>query len=56
MTNTSPNDWSTGPIAPVETKTIGPIEVDCTGWEADIPAERWSSGRLERAGVPPISD
>ena len=31
------------------TESIGPAAVDCATWDADIPAEQWSSGKF--AGV-----
>jgi hypothetical protein len=47
-------EWSTGRLVRCPAQQGKPIEVDCSGWEADVPAERWSTGRLVRVcqGLP----
>ena len=33
-------------------KNIPSIEVDCSGWDADIPEDQWSHGELENLAKP----
>lgn len=40
--------WSTGNLIRPLSPPSEPIEVDCSGWESDIPAEKWSTGKLVR--------
>lgn len=28
------------------TRACAPVEVDCSGWESDIPESQWSTGKL----------
>jgi hypothetical protein len=52
MTHASGDDWTPGQPVRVETKAVGPIEVDCSKWDADIPEDKWFHGRLEGAVHP----
>jgi hypothetical protein len=46
MTPTPPDQWSTGRLVPATADVPGTIEVDCSNWEADIPAGEWSTGQF----------
>lgn len=47
--NANPNGgWSEGRLVNAA-KHLPAVEIDCSGWEADIPADQWSEGRLENA-------
>lgn len=39
-------DGSSGRLIQAATKSVAPVTVDCAGWDAGIPAEQWSSGKL----------
>lgn len=39
-------DWSSGRMIRTDIKSVGPFAVDCSGWDKDTPAERWSKGKL----------
>jgi len=47
MTHASGDDWTPGQPVRVETKAVGPIEVDCSKWDADIPEDKW----FQKSGV-----
>jgi hypothetical protein len=51
MSPIPPDGMSTGRFVRAYTVALPPIEVDCSGWEADIPPEQWSTGRFESVCV-----
>lgn len=52
----TPGDASpSGRFVRAATRSQGPVDVDCAGWERDVPVDQWSTGKLLRttqAGTP----
>jgi hypothetical protein len=46
MSGNPREDNSSGQLTRAATGSVGPAAVDCAGWDADAPAEQWSSGKL----------
>jgi len=47
-----PNEmWPTVELETASTRAFGPIEVDCSSWEADIPESEWTTVDLEDVNV-----
>jgi hypothetical protein len=40
------DDTSTGRLIRAASKSICPPALDCSGWDAEIPTEQWSTGKL----------
>ena len=43
MSEKDKDGWSTGHFVNLA-KNLPSIEIDCSGWESDIPADQWSHG------------
>jgi hypothetical protein len=46
MNEKSHEDGSSGRLVRAATKSILPPPVDCSAWDAEIPSERWSTGKF----------
>ncbi|MFM9960695.1 MAG: hypothetical protein ACKV2Q_05660 [Planctomycetaceae bacterium] len=44
----SNTNWSEGRFERKHGKSLPPIEVDCSNWMSEIPAEDWSTGQFQR--------
>lgn len=44
----SNTNWSEGRFVRKRGKSLPPIEVDCSDWMSEIPAENWSTGQFKR--------
>jgi hypothetical protein len=53
MNESSHTNSDLGSLTRPVSASLGPLTVDCSSWDADIPPDRWSTGKL--ASVPRVA-